>query len=146
MTKEALDTAKDAHGAVFRDILPAGHRCGPVNCTEEQWDALTKAGEMEKAARAKLMPTERDAITLMFDCYQRLKELGWNDACYCPKDGTPFDAIEAGSSGIHDCHYEGDWPTGRWWISDGDLWPSRPILFRLRSQATTLEGDDRDDK
>jgi hypothetical protein len=62
MTKEALDTAKDAHGAVFRDILPAGHRCGPVNCTEEQWDALTKAGEMEKAARAKLMPTERTPL------------------------------------------------------------------------------------
>ncbi len=74
------------------------------------------------------------AIERMFSAYQELKRLGWNDAIYCPKDGTWFDAIEAGSTGIHNCRYEGEWPKGSWWIADaGDLWPSRPILFRLKA-------------
>ena len=92
--------------------------------------------EANKAARAKAMPTEKDALTVMFSAYQRLKELGFNEACYCPKDGTLFDAIEAGSAGIHTCHYDGEWPKGHWWIHDaGDLWPSNPILWRKKVTA-----------
>lgn len=92
-----------------------------------------EAGEM---ARAEKMPDERAAILQMFEAVQRLKELGWNDAIYCPKDGSEFDAIEAGSTGIHRCHYEGKWPDGHWWVADnGDLWPSRPILFRKTPNA-----------
>lgn len=67
----------------------------------------------------------------MHDAYTRLTELGWWDASYCPKDGSHFQAIEAGSTGIHDCAYWGAWPTGGWNIFDGDVWPSRPILFKL---------------
>lgn len=81
--------------------------------------------------RAELMPDERSAIRMMFEARQRLMERGWNDAIYCPKDGTEFDAIEAGSTGIHRCHYSGEWPTGGWWIADhGDLYPARPVLYR----------------
>lgn len=59
-----------------------------------------------------------------------------NDAVYCPKDGTVFDAIEVGSTGIHPCHYDGEWPHGSWWTHEaGDLWPSRPCLFRKRSTS-----------
>jgi len=76
---------------------------------------------------------ENAAIQKLFEAYQELKRLGWNDAMYCPKDGPWFDAIEVGSTGIHNCHYEGEWPTGTWWISDAhDLWPARPVLFRKR--------------
>ena len=72
-------------------------------------------------------------IVELFDRYQRLKRLGWNDIQYCPKDGTVFDAIEAGSTGIHKCYYDGEWPNGHWWVVDEtDTWPSLPILFRLR--------------
>lgn len=86
--------------------------------------------------RAEAMPTEADAIECMFDAFQRLKELGWKEAIYCPKDGTPFDVIEAGSTGIHDCIYVGEWPDGHWWVlSAGDQWPSRPILFKAKSAA-----------
>lgn len=81
--------------------------------------------------RAELMPDEPAAIRMMFEAHQRLKELGWNDAIYCPKDGSEFDVIEPGSTGIHRCHYHGEWPTGKWYIAaDGDLWPSRPVLYR----------------
>lgn len=80
--------------------------------------------------RAEKMPTEQDALAQMFEAYQRLKELGWNDAIYCPKDGTRFLAIESGSTGTHECSYEGKWPDGRWWVYGGDMWPSRPILWK----------------
>ena len=40
----------------------------------------------------------KTALRMMCDAYQRLKDFGWNDAIYCPKDGSIFDVIEAGSS------------------------------------------------
>ena len=65
--------------------------------------------EEAKRKRAELMPTEKEALLLAFEAWKRLKELGWKEAIYCPKDGTVFSAIEA-----------------------GDMWPSHPILFKLK--------------
>ena len=102
---------------------------------KDEAEALWSAAEAEQQKRAADMPTERDAINALWSAYQRLKELDWNDAIYCPKDGSSFDVIEPGSSGIHTCHYDGEWPNGHWWIADaGDLWPARPILYR-RTEA-----------
>jgi hypothetical protein len=102
----------------------------------DDFESILEKIEADEAARAEKMPDERAAILQMFEAVQRLKELGWNDAIYCPKDGSEFDAIEAGSTGIHRCHYDGEWPDGRWWVADnGDLWPSRPILFRKTPNA-----------
>lgn len=57
--------------------------------------------------------------------------LGWREAIYAPKDGTVFESISAGSTGIHLCHYEGEWPEGSFWVHDvDDLWPGLPLLFR----------------
>lgn len=97
----------------------------------------------DEKTRAEKMPDERAAILQMFDAYLRLKELGWKEAVYCPKDGSHFHAIEAGSTGIHDCSYEGKWPDGAWWIYDGDMWPSHPILFKPKTDTpnTKLRGD-----
>jgi len=98
-------------------------------------DALWADATAAKAKRANDMPTEREAINALWSAYQRLKELDWNDAIYCPKDGSAFDVIEAGSTGIFPCCYQGEWPDGHWWIEDaGDIWPSRPILYR-RTEA-----------
>ncbi len=99
--------------------------------TPDEAKAIWKSAEERRRDRAEAMPDERSALVAMFEAFQRLKELGWSEAIYCPKDGTVFDAIEAGSTGIHDCHYIGEWPNGSWeLIGDGDLWPSRPILWR----------------
>jgi hypothetical protein len=77
------------------------------------------------------MPTVEAALAAMHEGYRRLEDLGFRDAVYCPKDGTEFEVIEPGSTGVHRCIYEGDWPSGTWFIlADRDLWPSRPILFR----------------
>lgn len=70
-------------------------------------------------------------LKTMFEAYQALKACGWKEAMYCPKDGTRFLAIEAGSTGVHVCYYQGEWPDGHWWIeAAGDPWPARPILWK----------------
>ena len=90
--------------------------------------------EATKQLRAEAMPDEKAALQVLSSAYQRLQELGFRPATYCPKDGTLFDAIEAGSTGIGTCSYDGKWPSGRYWMHEaGDLWPSNPILWRLRN-------------
>lgn len=82
------------------------------------------------------MRRERQEIVRMFKAYDNLRRMGWREAIYCPKDGTVFEAIEAGSTGIHDCHYQGEWPDGSWWVHvPGDVMPSYPILFRLKKEG-----------
>ncbi|WIA54355.1 hypothetical protein N6H05_14910 [Sphingobium sp. WTD-1] len=128
---ETLKAAIKAHGEAVVSIIPNHNPCGVVHADADQWDMLVSAGDAEKRARADLMPTEQDAIDLMHQAHLRLRELGWREAIYCPKDGTEFDAIEAGSTGIQRAHYLGTWPTGGWMVaSDGDLWPSHPCLYR----------------
>jgi hypothetical protein len=113
----------------------------------DDFESILEKIEAGERARAEKMPDERAAILQMFEAVQRLKELGWNDAIYCPKDGSEFDAIEAGSTGIHRCHYEGKWPDGHWWVADnGDLWPSRPILFRKTPNAKLSRAGTRPDE
>lgn len=97
-------------------------------------EAIIAESDRAKALRAEQMPNVRAAIEALFSAWLRLKELGWQEAQYCPKDGQLFDVIEPGSTGIHRCRYEGTWPTGGWWIvGDDDLYPSRPVLFRVIS-------------
>jgi len=91
--------------------------------------------EIRERERAEKMPDVNAALIQMFEAYTRLKDLGWNDAMYCPKDGTMFDAISAGSTGICPTKYDGEWPTGRYWgYEAGDVWPSHPILFKLQEK------------
>lgn len=114
-----------------------GTGCQPL--TREVGEAIWTACEEARERRANAMPNEQDALRVMHDAYIRLKELGWKEAIYCPKDGTPFEAIEVGSTGIHECVYQGEWPTGAWWSWDGEMWPMRPCLFRLKAAG---EGQD----
>lgn len=138
MSEDRLTSLREAQAnvsAAFTQAVPKGHKCGPISTTKEQWDGMNDAIAVEDAARAALMPTEQDAIRLISDAHERLKELGWNDIIYCPKDGSEFDAIEVGSTGIHRCHYSGEWPDGSWLIADEhDLYPSRPIMYRVTEQ------------
>ena len=100
----------------------------------EAADLWNRAKEAEER-RASSMPDEKAALNAMFEAWQRLKELGWREAIYCPKDGSMFKAIEAGSTGIFDCSYYGEWPTGSWNIYDaGDSWSGHPILFKPVSE------------
>ena len=105
--------------------------------TRGEADKIMAAVHEADKARALLMPDERSAINAMFQAWLRLKELGWGEACYCPKDGSQFYVIEPGSTGIHTANYQGKWPHGSWWVADGgDIWPSNPILFKLLPEPT----------
>lgn len=111
----------------FRD--GDGFRHEPL--LESEAAAILAAVEKEDQRRKELMPDEQSAIRMMFAANQRLRDFGWNDAVYCPKDGTMFQALEFGSTGIHTCRYEGEWPKGHWEvIGDDDIYPSRPVMFR----------------
>lgn len=91
-------------------------------------DELMAACDAAKAKRLVDMPDETAALLHLMEAFTRLKELGWREAIYCPKDGTPMLAIEAGSTGQHPCRYYGEWPDGGW--TDGE-YNLRPILFKL---------------
>ena len=92
-------------------------------------EEATRAAEAKRTAD---MPDEKSAIDALFSAWLRLRELGWREAMYCPKDGSHFQTIEAGSTSIGDCNYQGEWASGSFWLyDDHDVWPSHPILFKL---------------
>lgn len=93
-----------------------------------------------KAKRAADMPTEKEALQVLGQAYERLKELGFKTA-YGAENNKEYDVIEAGSTGIHTATYEGKWPTGSWWIHDGETWPSRPILYREKPSASIQKAE-----
>lgn len=102
--------------------------------TKADAEALWEAAKAAEKDRAERMPDEKAAINAMFQAWVRLKELGWREAMYCPKDGHHFRVIENGSTGIFDCAYTGDWPDGHWHTFDEhDCYSSSiaPALFRL---------------
>jgi hypothetical protein len=111
---------------------PMSFRHEPLTRAEadELWDKMEKA----KADREQRMPDEQSAIRALFDARLRLTELGWREGIYCPKDGTSFRVIEAGSTGIFDCTCKGEWPSCTWTTFDEhDAYPSSqaPLLFKL---------------
>ncbi len=104
----------------------------PSRCADTGHTMLARAAAQENVER---IPDEQGAIFAIWRGYQRLKELGWNDACYCPKDGSQFFVIEPGSISIHKAHFDGAF----WVAKSGNLWPSQPILFKRSSEAQAKE-------
>lgn len=54
----------------------------------ERGDIETIIADIDRKAkeRAERIPDTQAALRLMFDCCERLKELGWRDMMYAPKD------------------------------------------------------------
>lgn len=102
--------------------------CGTFTLTDAEKHALWDAATAAREKRAQQLPDELTAVRAIADGYERLKELGWREAMYAPKDGPTLLLIEAGSTGIH-TGYRDD--IG-FWIIDDDTWPSHPILWRLK--------------
>lgn len=112
-----------------------GFRHEPLR--KDEAEALWASCEADRERRASDMPDEKAALKVLFDAWLRLKEMGWREAMYCPKDGSPFQIIEAGSTGIFDAFYRGKWPDG-YIIShdEHDSYVNRPggvLLFRPKS-------------
>lgn len=102
--------------------------------TRAEATALWVRAEQRDKERAQRMPDEQSAIEALFEAWQRLKELGWHEPQYCPKDGSNFKVIELGSTGIFDCNYHGEWPDGMYMVSDDrDVYPTSTgvAMFKL---------------
>lgn len=114
----------------------AAVQCRHEPLRRDEADAILAHADAAKAKREADMPDERSAIEAMWSAFQRLRELGWREAMYCPKDGSNFLVIEAGSTGIHPAFYSGEWPTGHTMTGEGE-WcgPGHPILFKLTPDA-----------
>jgi len=115
-----------------------GFRHEPL--TRSEANVLLAAVNKAKRERAKRMPDEKAAVVALFDAWLRLHELGWNDGIYCPKDGSHFQAITLGSTGIFDCVCEGEWPDCTWTIfDDRDAYPSSqaPALIKVKKRKPT---------
>lgn len=102
--------------------------------TRAEGEALRQSAKEAERLRAERMPDEQAAIRALWDAHQRLKEFGWKEPQYCPKDGTRFKVIELGSTGIFDCYYQGEWKDGLYMVSDGhDVYPTLDgvAMFKL---------------
>jgi len=71
-----------------------------------------------------------DSLKQLTDAFYALKEQGWREAMYCPRDSHWVQFIEAGSSGVH-VGYRND--SGYWITTDNDTYPSSPILYKEKS-------------
>lgn len=112
----------------------------PVSMEPMSVKEMERRREERMAERAERMPTEADAIQLMFECRLRLKEaFGWRDVMYAPRGGSRFLCIELGSTGVH-TGYRDD--KGRFWVVDEvSTWPSHPVLFKPITPTTPIPGD-----
>lgn len=110
---------------------------GVMNVSAEQWEEMMAAFDRADKWRADQMPDEAAALRVLNEAYKRLQELGWREARSAPK-GEPLEVIEMGSTGIHKADQD---EQGRFWVYDGDIWPSCPILFRPDTTPAPSLGD-----
>ncbi len=102
----------------------------------EPLETLRFEAEADRRLRAADMPTEQDAINEIQRAYSRLKDLGWRDGMYMPKDGTMVTVMQVGSTGQFDCAYVGEWSDGFFYVYDGgDVYPTKsvPPLFKPKT-------------
>lgn len=104
----------------------------PIQYVDQSNDARKRA---RRAAAATV--DKRPAIERLASVYMGLRNEGWREIMYAPKDGTEIEVIECGSTGIHRARWHSfkcDHSLrncGCFFIAEaGDLWPSHPILFR----------------
>lgn len=142
----ATDNPSDIVGHKTFDTGETGPDGFPVlrhePLTRAEGEALWAAAKERERKRHELMPDEQAAIKMLWEAHQRLKELGWKEPQYGPKDGTHFKIIELGSTGIFDGAYSGEWPNGHWlsW-DDRDSYCSSiaPALIRLYPEDEAKE-------
>lgn len=71
-----------------------------VALTPEQAKAMWQQIEHEDAKRALALPSSLDCLKAMCSAEGRMKQLGWRDGRYCPRDGSAFAVCQVGSTGM----------------------------------------------
>ena len=107
--------------------------------TKEQAKALWEGIEKTDAARKAQYPDSATAIAVLFDARHSLTtDHGWKEGIYCPKDGSHFAIITAGSTGIFSGYYLGEWPDGMVVMADETAHPEE-LLFKPIDKLTDDE-------
>jgi hypothetical protein len=102
-----------------------------MSTPNDHYEILLKRLDLSRQERAERLPDAKSCLSSILDARERLIELGWREMSGFPTDGTSFWTVEAGSTGIHDTVYSGEYPNGYFFVqADGDLWPSKPILWK----------------
>ncbi|MEM6381121.1 MAG: hypothetical protein AAF739_00470 [Pseudomonadota bacterium] len=114
-----------------------------VTLSQDEARALLDSAEKQKQQRASDIPTSHNALAIISNAMIRLRELGWRDACYCPKDGSEFAVLELGSTGIFRSFYMGESPDGRLYLDDFFVHPDgclfKPLDRLTDDERTQLE-------
>lgn len=118
--------------------------------TPQEIAALFAAAEKQKADDAIRWPDTYAVLSAISGAAQRLRDLGWRDAYYCPKDGTTFAMAQAGSTGIFSAFYTGKWPDGYiiaddcfygtggcWWKPLDKLTDDERVILERCDKSTT---------
>lgn len=111
-----------------------------TSLSHDEAKALWDAVEDQKRRRAELMPASGDALSMICTAKERMREPGWQEAKYCPKDGEEFAVIEWGCSGIFPAVYHGEWPTGLLYYCDSFTNPAG-CMFKPLADLTPVERD-----
>lgn len=101
-------------------------------------DAIFAACEAADKKRRDQMPDSMAAISTLHDAITRLRDEGWREGIYCPKDGSEFAVIEFGSTGIFSGVYMGQWPKG-YVIMGGCSTDPHGILWKPQAHLTDAE-------
>lgn len=107
---------------------------GECDCGGDAPSLMQMWAEADKKAKDWREAGEVKLLEQMNDAFNGLKACGWKEAIYAPKDGTRFLSIEPGSTGVFPCYWMENKlmkSGGSFWSeAHGDLWPSRPVLFK----------------
>ena len=102
--------------------------------------AILAEAEQQRDQRARALPTLDHCLIAMVQIMQRLRELGWRDAEYAPRDRT-FLGITPGSTRAVRCVHLGG-AEGAFFCEDGDdFWPVRILVWRELTDADRREAD-----
>ena len=110
---------------------------------ENPWGDLRQ--HWEESAKKERPDRMKNAHRVMVEIARLTNEMrtdGWKEVSYCPKDGSMFWAWDPLCSLPYKCSYRGVWPDGKWdAYCDGDIWPSRPVLFKPIDAASGRNDD-----
>ena len=97
-------------------------------CTDEDLSAGGYVAQRDPSMRHEPTAEEGEHLRAIARGVHALRKLGWRQIMYAPKDSSRMLLVEPGSSGIH----EGYRDEISFWICDGDVWPSDPILWKAK--------------
>jgi hypothetical protein len=106
-----------------------------VALSADEAKALWDAAERAQKERAERLPDVQSCLSSFLSAKDRMRELGWRESVYCPRDGSTFAVCQIGSTGIWSAFFSDPY------ISYGDCVesPSRSMFFKPTDKLTDEE-------